>query len=126
MGFGVRCWEIDLKSEMEECKETRYSFTDAAEIVLDQYADKCPMHYRDITDKIMDLDLVETEGKTPDATLYSLVLTEIKRFTERGEKSRFVKYGQGMVGLRKWMGEGLAYQIKRQNREVKKKLLSQV
>jgi hypothetical protein len=71
---------------MEECKETRYSFTDAAEIVLDQYADKCPMHYRDITDKIMDLDLVDTEGKTPDATLYSLVLTEIKRFTERGEK----------------------------------------
>jgi hypothetical protein len=44
------------------------------------------MHYRDITDKIMDLDLVETEGKTPDATLYSWVLTEIKRFTERGEK----------------------------------------
>ena len=111
---------------MEECKETRYSFMDVAEIVLDQYADKRPMHYRDITDKIMDLDLVETEGKTPDATLYSLVLTEIKRFTERGEKSRFVKYGQGMVGLRKWMGEGLAYQIKRQNREVKKKLLSQV
>jgi len=86
VGFGVRCWEIDLKPEMEECKETRYSFTDAAEIVLDQYADKRPMHYRDITDKIMDLDLVETEGKTPDATLYSLVLTEIKRFTERGEK----------------------------------------
>jgi restriction system protein len=56
---------------MEECKETRYSFMDVAEIVLDQYADKRPMHYRDITDKIMDLDLVETEGKTPDATLYS-------------------------------------------------------
>jgi restriction system protein len=71
VGFGVRCWEIDLKAEMGECKEIRYIFTDAADIVLDQYADKCPMHYRDITDKIMDLDLVETEGKTPDATLYS-------------------------------------------------------
>ena len=37
-----------------------------------------------------------------------------------------MKYSQGIVGLRKWMGEGLAYQIDRQNREVEKKLLSHV
>jgi restriction system protein len=75
---------------------------------------------------VLEMDLVDTEGKTPEATLYALVLTEIKRFTERGEKSRFVKYGQGMIGLRKWMGEGLAYQIEQQNREVRKKLLTHV
>ena len=55
-----------------------------------------------------------------------MVLTEIKRFTERGEKSRFVRYGQGMIGLRKWMGEGLAYQIERHNQEIRKKLLSHI
>jgi restriction system protein len=31
-----------------------------------------------------------------------------------------------MIGLRKWMGEGLAYQIEKQNREVEKKLLTHV
>jgi restriction system protein len=124
--FALSKWQTNIDIKSEKQSTPKYSFTDAAEIILDEYAEKRPMHYRDITDKIMDLDLVETEGKTPEATLYALVLTEIKRFTERGEKSRFVKYGQGMVGLRKWMGEGLAYQIERQNREVKKKLLSHV
>lgn len=124
--FGLRRWESKSDSEIDQQITSKYSFTDAAEIVLDQFADKRPMHYRNITDVVLEMDLVDTEGKTPEATLYALVLTEIKRFTERGEKSRFVKYGQGMIGLRKWMGEGLAYQIERQNREVQKKLLSHV
>lgn len=124
--FGLRQWKRDSVSEIDMKVSQKYSFTDAAEMVLDQYADKRPMHYRDITDVVLEMDLVDTEGKTPEATLYAMVLTEIKRFTERGEKSRFVKYGQGMIGLRKWMGEGLAYQIERQNREVRKKLLAYV
>jgi restriction system protein len=124
--FGLRKWAGKGDLEIREQDESKYSFTDAAEIVLDQYADKRPMHYREITEKVLELDLVDTEGKTPEATLYAMVLTEIKRFTERGEKSRFVKYGQGMIGLRKWMGEGLAYQIERQNRDVRKKLLTHV
>jgi restriction system protein len=124
--FGLRRWETTAGSEIEEISTPKYSFTDAAEFILDEFAEKRPMHYRDITDKILELALVETEGKTPEATLYAMVLTEIKRFTERGEKPRFVKYGEGMIGLRKWMGEGLAYQIEKQNREVQKKLLAYV
>jgi restriction system protein len=121
--YGLRKW---MGSIDDDNSDQKFSFTDAAEIVLDKYAEKSPMHYRDITDMILEMDLVQTEGKTPEATLYAMVLTEIKRFTERGEKPRFVKYGQGMIGLRKWMGEGLAYQIERQNREVRKKLLAHV
>jgi len=124
--FGLSQWDPEVQSKTKEHAIPKYSFTDAAELILDKYAEKRPMHYRDITDKIMDLDIVNTEGKTPEATLYAMVLTEIKRFTARGERSRFVKYGQGMIGLRKWMGEGLAYQIERQNREVRKKLLNHV
>jgi restriction system protein len=125
--YGLREWgNRTIQGNNEQKLFPKYSFTDAAEMILDQFAEKRPMHYREITDLILDQDLVVTEGKTPEATLYALVLTEIKRFTERGEKSRFVKYGQGMIGLRKWMGEGLAYQIERQNREVRKKLLSHV
>ena len=121
--YGLRDWLGDVDDDKSD---HRMSFTDAAEFVLDQYANQQPMHYRDITDRILELNIVDTEGKTPEATLYAMVLTEIKRFSERGEKPRFVKYGKGMVGLRRWMGEGLAYQIERQNRDVRKKLLAHV
>jgi restriction system protein len=124
--YGLRKWKETDNQEGQDESLLKYSFTDAAELILDEFAEKRPMHYRDITDKILELALVETEGKTPEATLYAMVLTEIKRFTERGEKPRFVKYGEGMIGLRKWMGEGLAYQIEKQNREVQKKLLAYV
>jgi restriction system protein len=55
-----------------------------------------------------------------------MVLTETKRAGERGTTPRFVMHGKGVIGLRKWLGEGLAYQIDKQNREVKKKLLDRV
>lgn len=124
--YGLRKWKETEIQEGQDKSLLKYSFTDAAELILNEFAEKRPMHYRDITDKLLELDLVETEGKTPEATLYAMVLTEIKRFTERGEKPRFVKYGEGMIGLRMWMGEGLAYQIEKQNREVQKKLLAYI
>lgn len=102
------------------------SFTDAAEYVLDTYANKHPMHYREITDKILELNLVNTQGQTPEATLYAQILTEIKRQTKRSELVRFVKHGKGLVGLRKWMGEGLAYRIKQHNDEVRRQLHAQL
>lgn len=110
----------------DEEPAARYNFTDAAELVLENYAEKSPMHYREVAEKILELDLVVTEGKTPEATLYAMILTEIKRQTVRGETPRFVRYGQGVIGLRRWMGEGLAYQIEQHNRDVRKTLLDKV
>jgi restriction system protein len=107
-------------------KAAKMSFTNAAEYVLKNYADHRPMHYREITDKVLELDLIHTEGRTPAATLYAQVLTEIKRHTLRGDTPRFAKYGKGYVGLRKWMGEGLAFQIRRHNAEVRKKLMARL
>ena len=52
-----------------------------------------------------------TGGKTPDATMYAQVITEIKRHQKHGERPRFVQHGRGYVGLSKWMGRGLAFQI---------------
>jgi restriction system protein len=129
--FALRSWDLEeyiTSNKRSESKEddNKLSFTDAAEFVLDHTDEKRPLHYREITDRILELDLVDTEGKTPEATLYSLILTEIKRYTERGDRPRFVKYGQGVVGLRKWMGEGLAYRIEQQNREAQNKLLSYI
>lgn len=105
---------------------TTLSFTNAAELVLQKYAGKKPMHYRDITDKILELGLVHTEGQTPEATLYASIGSEIERNLKRGEAPRFVMHGKGYVGLRKWMGEGLAFQIEQHNAEVRKKLLARL
>lgn len=128
--FALRGWGLEEHliqrkpiSSKIPLNNQKLSFTDAAELILDAAEEKRPLHYREIMDRILDLDLVETAGLTPEATLYSLILTEIKRQTGRGDKPRFVKYGQGLVGLRKWMGEGLAYQIDQQNREVQETLM---
>lgn len=100
------------------------SFTDAAATILDTFANKQPMHYRAITDKILELGLVNTQGQTPEATLYAQILTEISRNTKRGEVPRFVKHGRGLVGLQKWAGEedDLVRLIEKHNEEVKKEL----
>ena len=100
----------------------RLSFTDAAERVLSEFGNKQPMHYRDIARKALDLGLVKTEGKTPQATLYAQVITEIQRRHKRGERGRFVMHGKGFIGLTKWMATGLAFQIDQQNAQVRKKL----
>lgn len=105
---------------------THLSFTDAAEKVLDKYADKSPMHYRAITDKALELGLIATAGKTPEATLYAQIITEIQRRTRRGERPRFVRYGKGYVGLSKWKGTGLAFQIEQHNQHVRRRLIQQI
>lgn len=134
--FALRTWglpeyKVEVKSKSPESEEEQrpaktLSFNDAAEVVLDKYSNKQPMHYRDITVKMLELDLIHTEGQTPDATLYAQIITEIKRHSKRGETPRFVMHGKGYVGLRKWLGYGLTFQVQRHNADVRKKLLSQL
>ncbi len=99
-----------------------YSFTESAIKVLDACGDKRPMYYRDITEKAIEMGWLVTEGKTPEMTMYSQIISEIKRYKGRGEQPRFVKHGRGLFGLTKWMGEGLAFQIEQHNRQVHKDL----
>lgn len=123
--FALRPWglpEYEVKSTQTSADESStLSFTDAAEHILNTQQEKRPMHYKQITEQALEQGLIQTEGKTPAATMYAQILTEIKRVKRRGEVPRFVKHGQGYVGLRKWMGEGLAFQIERQNRTTRKK-----
>ncbi len=104
----------------------KLSFADAAEAVLEQLGHNKPMHYRTITEKILELGLVNTKGQTPEATLYAQVLTENKRRTRLGEPPRFVMHGKGYVGLTKWVTGGLAFQIEQHNDAVRKKLHAQL
>ncbi len=103
-------------------KTKALSFTNAAEKILAQFGDRKPMHYRAITAKALDLNLLNTEGKTPEATMYAQILTEINRTRKRGKQPRFVQHGKGYVSLSQWMGRGLVFEIEKHNLEVCKKL----
>lgn len=99
-----------------------FSFIDCAQKVLEEFGGKKPMHYKEITEKALEKGWLVTGGKTPEATMYAQVITEIKRQQKRGERPRFVQHGRGYVGLSQWMGRGLAFQIEQHNHQVRKAL----
>ncbi len=98
------------------------SFTDSAQKVLEEFGGKNPMHYRDITSKALAKGWLQTKGKTPEASMYAQVITEIKRRQNRGEPPRFVQHGRGFVGLSQWQARGLSFQIQQYNKKVRKNL----
>lgn len=131
--FGLRTFKAVDKSDVGAQTKTTtattvkgyrktYSFTDSAEKVLEKFGDKRPMHYRAITNKALEMGWLLTEGKTPEASMYAQILTEIKRFNRRGKQPRFVQHGKGYVGLSKWMGRGLAFEIEQHNKKVRQAL----
>jgi restriction system protein len=98
------------------------SFLDAAEQIITAYAHSKPLHYRTITEKALTLGL-NSQGQTPDATMYSALLMDIDRCTKRGIPSRFVKVGKGFFALAAAIPTGLAHDIDQHNRAVREKLL---
>ncbi len=117
--------EEDLSIEVLEEPDVpiaNMSFTDCAQKVLEEFGGKNPMHYRDITSKARDEKWLYTKGKTPEATMYAQVISEIKRKQNRGESPRFVQHGRGFVGLSQWQARGLSFQIQQYNKKVRKTL----
>ena len=117
--------EKDLSEETLEEPEApiaSMSFTDCAQKVLEDFGGKNPMHYRDITIKALEKKWLHTKGKTPEATMYAQVISEIKRMQNRGEPPRFVQHGRGFVGLSQWQARGLSFQIQQYNEKVRKTL----
>ncbi|OUO49636.1 hypothetical protein B5F76_13530 [Desulfovibrio sp. An276] len=98
-------------SSQDASANPRNSFASCAEMVLERFADKKPMHYREITKKALEQGWLKTKGKTPEATMYAVILTEIKRQQERGEQTRFLQKGKGLVTLSKWEKRGLTASV---------------
>ena len=119
---------IDTKPEASVTRtagtrsKTSFSFTTSAQMVLEQFADRQPMHYRAVTEKALEMGWLSTEGKTPEASMYAQILTSIKRSRRRGEQPRFTQHGKGLVGLSRWMAGGLALEIEKHNKKVRKEL----
>lgn len=106
----------------ESAMNSALSFTDAAEKVLSEFGRKSPMHYRAITETAIKQRWLATAGKTPPASMYSQIITEIRRDKSHGRFPRFVQHGKGYFGLSKWMGRGLAFEIEQHNRRMRQKL----
>jgi restriction system protein len=136
--YALREWglpEIDVPNGSANTEDRAYqptpaisvpkslSFTDAAEQVLKQFGEGKPMHYREITRKALELDLIKTKGLTPEATLYSQILSEIRRQIRRGETPRFIMQRGGLVSLSSWqpIEVGLASRIEHHNQQARKK-----
>lgn len=69
----------------------------AAEIVLKE-ASK-PLHYKEITQRMINRGLWQTHGKTPDATVNAAIAVDIKK---NGTHSLFQRTNGGVYVLREW------------------------
>ncbi len=104
----------------------KLTFIDCAHKVLEVFANRKPMHYRDITQKALAMGWLVTNGKTPKATMMTQILTEINRQRKQGKTPRFVQHGRGYIGLSHWMGRGLTFQIEQHNQKVRQALLKKL
>lgn len=86
---------------------TSFSLTDSAQMVLEQFADRRPMHYRAVAEKAIEMGWLSAEDRAPEASMYMRILKEIERSGRRGKEPRFTRDGEGFVGLSKWKEKDL-------------------
>jgi restriction system protein len=92
---------FDEEEEVDTSEvQSAMTFTDAAERLLQEVGK--PMHYRDLTRIVQERGWLSSRGKTPEATMYAQILTEIGRYEKRHALPRFRKLGHGEVGLEVW------------------------
>ena len=91
------------------------NFLDAAEQILKR--SNKPLQYKEITKQILAEKLVETSGKTPEATLSAMMGTDIK---VNAEKSRFLRTSKGFFGLRGWELEEYTPATEKEKKEEKR------
>lgn len=133
--FGLNREHASLSSSGQACRSEEpvlyisrtgtCSFTDAAERIL-HGANGKPMHYREITTHALEHNLLNTQGKTPEATMYAQILTETRRRKLRGEQPRFMMLGKGMVSLCRWQSQGVAFQVEESNRKARTEILKRI
>ncbi len=77
------------------------SFLEAAKRVL--AAANEPLHYREITQRVLAEGRLETRGKTPWASMNAQITSSLNR---HGDQSPFIRTKPGVFGLRRWLEEG--------------------
>jgi len=79
------------------------TFTDAAYRLLEESGK--PRHYRWLTEEALRRGWITPKGKTPEATMYAVLYTEIKNEIPGRKPSRFIRTGRGIFGLAEWQSE---------------------
>lgn len=97
--FGLTEWQDSQGGlpDPAELGEARLSYKQAAIEVL-EHAQR-PLHYREITRRALEQDLIRAIGLTPEHTMASQLYVDVKR---RGVASPFQKMGGGRFGLTQW------------------------
>lgn len=117
--------ERRLKGSNQRSQQVPILFGLCGKILL-HFSGNAPMHYRDITNKALELGWLKTEGLTPEASMYAQILTEIQRREKQGKIPRFEKLGNGMVGLTIWKSTGLERHIDSFNDKQRKVLMERM
>lgn len=95
-------------------------FKDAAYQILKEAGE--PLHYKDITTKALSANLIKTVGKTPEATMESLLCTDILK-----PNSRFVKGKKpGTFALKSFYTDSIQQKIDEINVNSRKELMDHV
>jgi restriction system protein len=112
--------EAPPPSPTPEPQQEYCSFKDAAQRVLTEVGR--PMHYKEITQRALDAELINPQGLTPEATMGAQLYSDIKR---NGAASVFRKEARGVFGLAAWEKgvSGITRQAAKQSTAVKKQLL---
>jgi restriction system protein len=79
------------------------NFLDAAYHVLQNAGE--PLHYREITRRALAQELIQSKGKTPEATMRAQLGSSVKQAAESGPPSPFCQAGRGMWTLAEWEEE---------------------
>lgn len=98
------------------------SYTDIAYKVLKETKAKS-LHYRDITQKAFELDLIENEDVITAGNISSAINGEIRKASLNGTECRFVKHDRAYYGLAENEPIGIFADIRKKNNAVKDQLL---
>lgn len=91
------------------------TFLEAAYRILKQVGR--PLHYREITERALQENLLDTGGLTPGDTMGSRLYTDTLK-----PKSLFRRAGKGLFALKESRPEDIAYRINQLNQQIRKKL----
>ena len=98
-----------------------YSYLDAAEKVLDAYAHKSHMHYKEITRLALEKDWIISNAKDPARSMYA----SISQDTKKEAPSRFVLDKRtGMISLVKWGNAPLIKKVDDHNKKQREDILT--
>ena len=98
------------------------TFLEAAEAVLKESG--APLHYKEITARAQQKGLIQSSGKTPEATMGALLYTAVAKAKEQGVAGTFRPAGKAHFGLAlSAVGGAVQSAIEAQNKKAAKELL---